>query len=681
MLQTAPNGGFPALARRRPSVDELSDLLGRDEPTLPVIAAGVVLRAPDGSILFLKRSPDEKNFANHWALPGGGIEEDESPDVAARRECFEETGHAIDGDLDPVTEVVTGTGKGRFATFENRVPERFEPTFKDGEHVDFVWALPTEAPQPIHPGVGDLLTSKYGAGEKKHATDSALRLALDKDSVRTIIEDANGDVWRMVIASANLSKATVNPYLGREIPNAEALGLEADKVYQLLRDPDEMRKAASTANMVQLLRKHTPVSANDPQLWDTVGTTGSHAEFNDPYLQNSLSIWTREAMDDLEDESKKELSCGYAYRAEMTPGIFAGMRYDGVMRDLKFNHVAMVKDGRAGPDVVIGDSNEEIAMATEDSKELAKRWAALSSRQISIGALCAYMRPRLAKAHLALDAKPLGIMGKVFEGVTGKNFKEQKPVIAKRLQELAKPMLAKDATLDQVGQVLDMLDKHEVEGGDASVSPEQHNAMEAAAHGASNLDIPKKVGEEFVSKDAPSEEFSTFMKGKGATDEEVKKAWDMFPKATAAATDAEEESEEEKKKKEEAMKAEDARKAADNTKAMDQAIGAAVTASEKRLRQSFAEIEQAKSEIKPWIGELPSTMSFDSAEQVRRHALKTLGVENHATMHADALSAVLNAQPKPNTGSSDPRPAPLALDAGAVSDFAKRFPDAGRIGT
>ena len=36
---------------------------------------------------------------------------------------------------------------------------------------------------------------------------------------------------------------------------------------------------------------------------------------------------------------------------------------------------------------------------------------------------------------------------------------------------------------------------------DKSVSEAQHRAMEAAAHGNSTLDIPKKVGKEFVKKD------------------------------------------------------------------------------------------------------------------------------------------------------------------------------------
>ncbi len=40
----------------------------------------------------------------------------------------------------------------------------------------------------------------------------------------------------------------------------------------------------------------------------------------------------------------------------MTPGTYAGVRYDGVMRDIAANHVALVRKGRAGPDVVVGDS-------------------------------------------------------------------------------------------------------------------------------------------------------------------------------------------------------------------------------------------------------------------------------------------------------------------------------------
>ena len=48
-----------------------------------------------------------------------------------------------------------------------------------------------------------------------------MKLAFDRASVRTI--DVDG---RLHVAMSNISKATVNPYYGREIPNAAALGLD-----------------------------------------------------------------------------------------------------------------------------------------------------------------------------------------------------------------------------------------------------------------------------------------------------------------------------------------------------------------------------------------------------------------------------------------------------------------------
>jgi hypothetical protein len=40
----------------------------------------------------------------------------------------------------------------------------------------------------------------------------------------------------------------------------------------------------------------------------------------------------------------------------MTPGTYGGIKYDGVMRDIVGNHVALVEEGRAGADVHVGDA-------------------------------------------------------------------------------------------------------------------------------------------------------------------------------------------------------------------------------------------------------------------------------------------------------------------------------------
>lgn len=178
------------------------------------------------------------------------------------------------------------------------------------------------------------------------------RLAFDRSQRRYDIDN------RLHVADCNLSKAMVCPYYGREIPDAAALGLDATKIYQLLRDPTELAKAAPTFANVPLLIEHVIHSADAPQQDATVGVVGSDVRFEAPYLKASLGVWTQEAIYLIESKQQEQLSCGYRYRADMTPGTYEGAPYDGVMRDLVANHVALVSQGRAGPDVFVADSLE-----------------------------------------------------------------------------------------------------------------------------------------------------------------------------------------------------------------------------------------------------------------------------------------------------------------------------------
>ena len=179
------------------------------------------------------------------------------------------------------------------------------------------------------------------------------RLSIAQDrSLRSYDQDG-----RLHVESSNISKATVNPYYGSEIPNYQQLGLEPKKVYYLLRDPEELKKAAPTFNNLPLLSKHIPVSADEPQKEVIAGTTGSDTVFENGYLKCSLAVWDAEAIAGIESGEQVELSSAYHYTADMTAGEFEGRHYDGVMRDIVGNHVALVDVGRAGRDVVVSDAD------------------------------------------------------------------------------------------------------------------------------------------------------------------------------------------------------------------------------------------------------------------------------------------------------------------------------------
>lgn len=177
-------------------------------------------------------------------------------------------------------------------------------------------------------------------------------IAFDRGTLRTY--DLDG---RMHVESCNISKSVVNPYFGREIPGWQALGLDPNRTYKLYRDPAELAKAAPTFANLQLLDLHTPVSASDPKMDRTAGCLGSDVRFEAPHLKASIAVWTKAAIDAIRSRQKAELSASYRYRADMTPGVTPqGVAYDGVMRDIIGNHVALVKEGRAGSDVCVSDS-------------------------------------------------------------------------------------------------------------------------------------------------------------------------------------------------------------------------------------------------------------------------------------------------------------------------------------
>lgn len=175
------------------------------------------------------------------------------------------------------------------------------------------------------------------------------KLALDSQRSK----DESG---HLKVARTILSKAAVNPYFGREIPDYLELGLDPDKVYKLLRDPSALEAGADTFKGKQLLIKHEYVDSKKPEKELVIGTVGSNIEYEDGKVYGDITVWDAEAIELIESEKMAELSASYWYKANMVPGEFQGEAYDGTMLDIHGNHVALVARGRIGRDAIISDS-------------------------------------------------------------------------------------------------------------------------------------------------------------------------------------------------------------------------------------------------------------------------------------------------------------------------------------
>ena len=112
-------------------------------------AAGIMFRAPDGSVLLLKRGKGG-DHGGEWCFPGGKVESGETPEQAAWREAREEVGKFVP--RGPTTGMLSDEAEGvHFTTFINEASKAFQPALND-EHTAYLWARTDALPTPMHPG-------------------------------------------------------------------------------------------------------------------------------------------------------------------------------------------------------------------------------------------------------------------------------------------------------------------------------------------------------------------------------------------------------------------------------------------------------------------------------------------------------------------------------------------------
>ncbi|WP_272687912.1 DUF2213 domain-containing protein [Providencia sp. PROV035] len=183
--------------------------------------------------------------------------------------------------------------------------------------------------------------------------------------------DNNG--W-LEVTDNPISKVGVFDYLGAEIGAPVP-----DKIYRVLRPPEELASEATINSFKltpfiiehEMLGKHaTPAEKKGIQ-----GVIGENVYFDPPYLRANIKIFSDVALSNI-DSGKIDLSPGYRSKYEFTSGIYEGQQYDAIQHHLRGNHLALVDEGRTGPDVAVQDhlvitidTKELIRMNEEENKE------------------------------------------------------------------------------------------------------------------------------------------------------------------------------------------------------------------------------------------------------------------------------------------------------------------------
>ncbi len=540
--------------------------------------------------------------------------------------------------------------------------------------------------------------------------DKELALAYDRDTGRQF--DNNGN---MHVAESNISKSAVNPYLGKEINQAMKskpgwVPLDDQTKYFLFRHPDELLKGAPTFNNLPILNKHVPISASKFDPKDIIGSTGTDAKFVQPYLQNSLAFWRKPMIDEIEDNERKQLSAAYSYDADMTPGEYEGQKFDGIMRNIKGNHVALVKEGRAGPDVVVCDEQPmEFKMATGTAADRRLRRAKIIKR-------------------LAMDASPeeLAEVMEAFEDAEDTlNANGGMPPGGKRdegedrMRRALDAMKKGGASDEECKEAEDAMRKGRGARAAADVSQEQQKGAlddedmngedewgeeeekkDAEDRARRSADAKMKLGRDETpderdcrerAEDArrglgrdESEEEKEEREGKEAEDRSRRAAdarsrlgRDESPeemhercesergedRKTRRAADAKRRAEDKAARAADGKGvARDNKRAADSRRAgaMDEmntggkmdpitqpAMDAAIAKARRTERENQKAIRAAISDCKPWTGDLPAMDEAETADGVYRTALEFVGVADVGTIHPSAYKTLLHAQPRP----------------------------------
>lgn len=141
-----------------------------------------------------------------------------------------------------------------------------------------------------------------------------------------------------------------------------------------LRHPDDIftEESLDSLRMIPITNDHPPefVNASNASKYQ-IGQTGERYDIDNDQIIVSMTVTHQDAINAIE-AGKVELSMGYTVDLKPESGNYDGEKYDARQLSPRYNHLAIVKKGRAGPVARLrfDDASELVASNLEERKKL-----------------------------------------------------------------------------------------------------------------------------------------------------------------------------------------------------------------------------------------------------------------------------------------------------------------------
>lgn len=204
-----------------------------------------------------------------------------------------------------------------------------------------------------------------------------------------------------------LTKSGVFQYAGRQIHAS----LDPNKLYNVLRPPQELQdqECIDSFKLIPFIDGHAMLGhkrGNLPAEEKGVsGVVGENVYYEHPYLKGNLVVYSKRTEDKI-DNGKKDLSAGYHCLFKLEKGVYNGVAYDAIQYQIRGNHVALVNEGRSGPDVAVLDEYQFIYDSVEitSMKDNEEKKETKDAEEPSLKSLDAAIKAMDAKYSKGMDA-------------------------------------------------------------------------------------------------------------------------------------------------------------------------------------------------------------------------------------------------------------------------------------